>query len=930
LLVLALCSLAEKSAVGQAYNYIINTVVGTYPYGNGGPPAQALLSYPSKVILDSKGAVYIADTSDHMVRKIVAGVITTIAGTGIPGYSGDGSAAINAQLSYPADVAVDAQGNVYIYDFGNFLIRKVDTNGTITTFAGTTGTGSKGDGGPATQTQLSLGITGGLAVDSTGNVYFSDASNHAVRRVLGSSGIIGTFAGTLGTSGTGGDGGPATSATLTTPAGLAFDSKGNLYIADAGGEDVRMVSVQTGNISTVAGTPGKAGFSGNGGAPLSALLKTPSGVAVDAAGNLYIADASNAQVREVTAGAGSTINTIAGQYESGYSGDGGPATSALLSSPNGVTVDASGTLYIADALNNRVRTVSGGTIANYAGADHSQGDGGKASAALLFYPQGIAWDSQGNLYIADTQNNKVRKVAADGTISTIAGTGALAISGDGGAAIKAGIVQPQGVAVDSSGNVYVSTLNQIRMVNSQGIISTMVNTADSGGFGGDNGPATAATLDFPQGLAVDSAGNLYIADTYNHRIRKVSGGTITTVVGSGPFYPETTGSFSGDGGPATSATLSFPYGVAFDSSGNMLVVDSKNYVIRKVDAKTGIIKTVAGTPTKLGYGGDGELATAALLANPISVAADTAGNLYIADASNAVVRMVDAFGGISTIAGDNKLGFSGDGGPADSAQLDYPFGIAVDPSGKVWFSDINNHRIRELTPSGPFVPGASSVVNGASFISGGIVPGGIATLFGSGLTSATGINEASGLPLAKVLLNVSVRFNNTVSAPIFAVDNVNGQQQINFQVPWELSSLVGSTVLLQVINNGALSPPISVPVLAAQPGIFVALHANFQPVTSADPAVAGEVLVVFGSNLGAVSPAISDGAPGTGKQLTVASTTATIGGSTAPVSYSGLPAGFVGLYQVNVQVPTGLASGNQPLVISAGGAASQPVMVAVK
>ncbi len=324
---------------------------------------------------------------------------------------------------------------------------------------------------------------------------------------------------------------------------------------------------------------------------------------------------------------------------------------------------------------------------------------------------------------------------------------------------------------------------------------------------------------------------------------------------------------------------------------------------------------------------------------PLGIAADNAGNFYIADTGNEVIRSVDAFGVISTIAGNNKLGFSGDGGPAASAELDYPYGIAADPSGNVWFVDSNNHRIRKLTPSGPHVSnGPLGIVNAASFVSGGLVPGGMATLFGSKLTSSTGNNLASALPLASQLLNSSVKFNNTLSAPIFAVDNVNGQQQINFQVPWELAGQ--STAVLQVVNDGALSPTVRVPVLNAQPAVFaytiganafgVVLHASYQLADTAHPVTAGEIVLIYCTALGAVSPTIKDGAPGTGKELTVAKPSVTIGGASAPVSFSGLAPGFVGLYQINAQIPTGLASGNQPLEITIAGASSKPVLLPVK
>jgi uncharacterized protein (TIGR03437 family) len=369
----------------------------------------------------------------------------------------------------------------------------------------------------------------------------------------------------------------------------------------------------------------------------------------------------------------------------------------------------------------------------------------------------------------------------------------------------------------------------------------------------------------------------------------------------------------------------------------MLIADTFNNRIRQVDAK-GNISTLAGSSATGGFSGDLGPATSALLAYPQGLRTDSAGNLYFTDAGNFVVRMVDLFGVISTIAGNDTRGFSGDGGPATSAEINVAGGIAVDANGKVWFADTNNHRIRQLTPSGPLVPSAKSVVNAASFLPGGLVPGGMATLFGSGLTTAKGINLAGSIPLATELLKSAVKFNNKTSAPIFAVDNVNGQQQINFQVPWELAGQ--NNAILQVVNNGAVSPPVKVPVLTAQPGVFayyvgqnafaVVLHANFQLADSGHPVTAGETVLIYCTNLGAVSPAIPDGAAGTGKELTVAQPTATIGGVSAPVAFSGLAPGFVGLYQVNVVVPKGLPSGNQPLVVTIGGASSPAAFLPVK
>ena len=938
MLVAAFCSCLEQRAAAQIYPFTINTVVGEYPSGDQGLATAALLLFPERVSVDSKGNVYIVDTDNHRVRKISAGRVTDIAGTGTAGFSGDGNAATTAQLNDPSGVAVDSTGNVYIYDADNFRIRKVDTNGIITTFAGKGQSGSSPDGTLAAQAMLGLTPNGSLTVDSAGNVYFSDVSNFAVRKISVATGILTTVAGTLGTSGHGGDGGLATSATLYNPAGLAFDSAANLYIADVFNHNIRKVSASTGQINTVVGT-GAAGATGDGGPPTAATLDAPFDIAIDTQGDLFIVDGTNNSVREVTAGPTPTITHFAGST-AGYSGDGGSATAAQLSGPVGVAVDSSGTVYIADTANQRIRMVTAGLIYEFAGADHFQGDGGKAIDAVLFNPNRMAWDGAGNLFIADITNNRVRKVNPNGIIDTIAGTGSLVVSGDGGPAISAGIDAPTAVAVDSSGNLFIATENQIREVDTHGNINTVVNTSNTAGFNGDGAAATAALLNNPTGLAFDSGGNLYIADAYNHRIRKVSGGNITTIAGSGPvcLNPCNNGSFTGDGGPATSATMAYPWDVAFDSSGNLLIADSNNNRIRLVDAD-GNINTVAGSGTNSGYMGDLGQATSALLDAPTGVAADSSGNFYIADDSNNVIRMVDAFGVISTIAGNSTVGFSGDGGPAGSAEFNDPYAVAIGPDGNVWIADTFNNRVRKLTSSGPLVGnGPLGIVNAASFISGGLVPGGMATLFGSNLTSGKGINLASGLPLATQLLNTSVKIDNTLSAPIFAVDNVNGQQQINFQVPWELAGK--SSAVLQVVNNGALSPPVTVPVLAAQPGVFaynvgsetfgVVLHANFQLADTGHPVTPGEVVLIFCTNLGAVSPAIADGAAGSGSQKTVATTTVTIGGAPAAVSFSGLPAGFVGLYQVNAQVPTGLAAKNQPVIVKVGNASSTPVLLPVK
>ena len=343
---------------------------------------------------------------------------------------------------------------------------------------------------------------------------------------------IDTFAGTgeslSGFGGFGGDGGPATNAQLALPTGVALDGRGNLYIADQRNNRIRKVD-SSGTISTIAGT-GEYGFGGDGGPATEAGLQSPSRVAVDGAGNLYIADYGNHRIRKVDSTG--TISTIAGTGEYGFGGDGGPAVEAELRGPRGVAVDGAGNLYIADYADNRIRKVdSSGTISTIAGLGMWKkgfnGDGRPAVTAQLDQPADVAVDSAGNLYIADSLNRRVRKVDSLGFISTIAGTGQHAgrrgPSGDGGPATNAQLAFPTGVAVDGTGNLYIADYghHRIRKVDSSGTITTIAGTGTDG-FRGDGGPATAASLINPYGVAVDGAGNLYIADYGNHRIRKVT------------------------------------------------------------------------------------------------------------------------------------------------------------------------------------------------------------------------------------------------------------------------------------------------------------------------------------------------------------------------------------------------------------------------
>ena len=665
------------------------------------------LDEPSGVAVDGFGNIYISQHSRHRVLRVdAAGLITRFAGIGWTGSGGDGGPASQAALNSPQGVAVDGQGNVYIADTGNHQVRKVDVAGTITTFAGIGGRGYSGDGGFATQAKMNF--PRGVAMDGWGNVYIADSGNDRVRKV-DAAGTITTLAGT-GVKGYSGDGGPATHARLDNPRGVVVDGLGNVYIADTGNFRVRKVDM-AGTITTFAGT-GEQGFGGDGdGGPASqAKLSKPVGVAVDGQGNVYITLPTwwgrfgyvyrSDRVRKVDPAG--TITTFAGIGSRGYSGDGGPAVSAELNLPHGVAVDGLGNVYIADSGNHRVRKVdAAGTISTFVGTDSSNvGDYGPATWARLENPGGVAVDGQGNVYIADSGNDRVRKVDAAGTITTLAGTGVKGYSGDGGPATHARLDNPRGVAVDGQGNVYIadSGNDRVRKVDAAG---TITNFAGGGGGWEEGEPATWGALSDPMSVAVDGQGNVYIADTGNHRVRKVdAAGTITSlpadtyrhrltdveVDGQGNVYISVSryynyGSisrvdkmdvggtitrfagnnrrgYSGDGAPATRARLSYPGGVAVDGQGNVYIADSDNYRVRKVDT-AGIITTFAGTGGP-GYGGDGGPATRAFLDRPLDVAVDALGYVYIADSRNDRVRKVDAAGTITTFAGAlNPTNFDG-------------------------------------------------------------------------------------------------------------------------------------------------------------------------------------------------------------------------------------------------------------------------------
>ncbi|MBV7337387.1 hypothetical protein KFU94_55980 [Chloroflexi bacterium TSY] len=695
--------------------HTIQTIAGV-GYQTGIPAAEADAGWPMGVVRRPDGDLVVIDYHAHRIWRIDQdGILHAFAGDGIPGNSGDGGLALEARFYWPHDLTQDKHGNLYLSDLGNQTIRRIDhATGIITRVAGSGKVGRGGDGGLALEAELDT--ASGVAVDDEGNLYVSSEWANNIRRVDVQTGVIELFAGqnayyrsdtvaaALPTSGPGlslmgyhGDGGPARDAAFHHPEHLAFDrGSQHLYVCDNSNDRVRRINMETGIITTVLGN-GHRSSAGDGGPAAEASTLMPDAICLDPENNLYVGEKYGYRVRKVDAMTG-VVTTLVGNGVPGFGEEGLPGNQTLCNSVEaGIWADSDGTVYWGDC-SGRLRRYDGKTsIVTTVLGGTTVHDGEVATQGFLCGPGGLTVGHDGTLYIADVWNQRIRAVdPKSGLIQTVAGNGARA-------------------------------------------------------YGGDNGSATDAYLGNPHDVAVDGQGRLLIADTRSGRIRRVEAdGTILTIAGTTLPWDGGEGRWDkGDGGPANAASFSQIEAVVVGPGGDIYVGDGVGR-IRRIDAQTELIATIAGTGQS-GYQGDGGPATLARIGTPTAIDFDRAGNLYFADKVHHVVRRVGVDGAISTVVGCGKAGFSPDGTAANKAQINQPYGLAIGPNDTIYFADSANNRVRRITTTGQLETIAGCELAGDS---------------GDGGPATTAcLNEPHGLCFyGDDILLISDHYNNRVKA----------------------------------------------------------------------------------------------------------------------------------------------------------------------
>jgi len=667
-----------------------------------GKATETEISLVDGITMDKKGNVYIAMREHNIISRIdTKGMMTRYAGSGESGFSGDGGPAIKANFKTPAGLAFDPEGNLYIADRENHRVRKIDTSGNISTFAGIGKAGFSGDGGPAVRAKLNL--PSGLATDKKGNLFISDRSNDRIR-VVDKKGVIRTYAGS-GVAGFQGDAGPALKAQLDKPFGIALDEAENLYIADRNNNRVRKVSPE-GIITTIAGDGGFF-FMGDNGPAYRASVAAPTGVAVDKKGNLYIADRNNNRIRLVDKLG--MIRTVAGTGQQDYNGDSETARETNLYLPFGLIVDSNDNLLIIDRSHYRIRRIDpkSGEVETVAGNGLKlfAGDGGPATGATLSFPHGMFLDKDDNLIFSDKGHYRIRKITPKGIISTIGGNGRRGNVGNNIPALEANVYNVTTIIQNPAGDAFMSSpsgfVSIIRRLDAKGIIHDYIDTASpkyleaisKSKHKGLVQTGAVATITQFSDIVFDPKGNLFISDRLNHQIRKIDlNGNISTIAGVGDS------DYYGDGGPALEAAFRDPNALASDKQGNIYIAEAANNRIRKIDTK-GIVTTVAGNGEHADSG-DGGPALQAAIRSMDDIAISPEGELHILGTNTHKVRKITLDGKIVTVAGKGYAGFFGDDGPATKAMLKNPAAISFDSKGNLYIADMGNNRIRKVDKKG--------------------------------------------------------------------------------------------------------------------------------------------------------------------------------------------------------------------------------------
>ena len=888
--VLLICLLAASLApAAEPPRFLINSIAGSNEAGDLGPGLSAQLTSVEGLAADAEGNLYIADAGDNRIRRVSpAGIISTVAGDGNPGYSGDGSTAAQAQLWAPYDIATSPQGVLYIADYQNLRVRRISAAGVIETVAG-------GGERPRSNDAQALGIRflgpRNLAMDASGNLYISDFGDHRVYQ-LSPDGRIQTVAGN-GVRGAGLDG-PAGLSELDSPAGLAIGPGGVLYIADSGNGRIRRV--RNGHVTTVTATLEKKN-----------VLSAPVSLAVDYASNLYVVDLreeADTRIPVLWRVSPSGEATLLYQPAAGSAG--------ALERIRAVCLDARGAIYLGGG-RLVVRLTGFGQVTPVAGGGNFRTvrDGSPALGSYLSGPRGLAVDAAGGICFAEPLDARVRCITADGRLRTFAGGGSDS-PGDGGPATSARLFSPIALAASVSGVMHIadSLGHRLRGIRPSGIIFSVAGNGTPG-LSDDSLDAAYSVINRPSGVAADAEGNIFFSDQGNLRVRKITrAGRMLTVAGSGAR------GHYGDGGPATAAQLNFPGALVLDASGNLYIADTGNHAVRRV-TPGGLITTYAGSGVR-GFSGDGGPATQAALnlENPGALAVDASGNLYIADTWNQRIRCVTPDGLIFTVAGTGEPGFRGDGRFALDARLSLPAGLALDASGNLLVADTGNHRIRLLSrlvlPPAPIeLPDEISVRHAASLQPGPIAPGLLVSLFGKGLAPAGAQVEA--------------RFAG-FAAPIFHA----GQDQINAQAPYEIAGK--ETAVVEVYRSGILRGRTSMPVVEAVPALFttaggrqvLAINEDGSTNSRERPAVRGSIVTFYATGEGLTTPASSTGVPASQPlpqpRLPV---TLRIGAASASIHYAGAAPGLAGVLQINAELPGPYSpAGEFPVTLSVGAASS--------